>query len=118
VIVVAPNIPTSQVMWMWDDVRRGEDDQDADLDAQLCSPGDASPQSSRDEHDAFCVAAEPLRRAAAPTARLVDVPPSSRESPGPIGVALASGSKASVPCPRPRHIILPKQLAEAVYSRK
>jgi hypothetical protein len=53
-------------------------------------------------------------RAAAPTTRLVDVPPSSRELPGPIDVALASGSKASVPCPGPRHIILPKQLAEAV----
>jgi hypothetical protein len=58
---------------MWHDVRRlgGEDDQDADLDAQLCSPGDTSPQSSRNEHDAFCVAAEgcsphcPSRRRAA-----------------------------------------------------
>ena len=109
--------PTSQVMWMWHDVRRGEDDQDADLDAQLRSPGDASPQSSGDERDAF------LRRSRdasystkppTPTARLVDVPRSSRESSGPIGVALASGSKPSAPPPRPRHIIPPKQLADAV----
>ena len=31
----------------------GEDDQDADLDAQLYSPGNASPQSSGDGRDAF-----------------------------------------------------------------
>jgi hypothetical protein len=30
---------------------RGEDDQDADLDAQLRSPGDVSSQSSRDKRD-------------------------------------------------------------------
>jgi len=59
---------------MWHDVRRDEDDQDADLDAQLRSTGDASPKNSIDECDAF------LRRsgdashstnAASPTARLV-----------------------------------------------
>jgi hypothetical protein len=106
--------PTSQVMWMWHDVRRGEDDQDADLDAQLRSPGDASPQSSGDERDAFLRRsgdASYSTRAPAPTARLVDLPRSSRESSAPIGVALASGSK---PTPRPRHIIPPKQLADAV----
>ena len=100
---------------MWHDVRRGEDDQDADLDAQLRSPDDASPQSSGDERDAFLRRsgdASQSTKAAAPTARLVDVPRSSHESSGPIGVALASGSKASVP--RPRHIIPPKQLAEAI----
>jgi hypothetical protein len=109
--------PTSQVMWMWHDVRRGEDDQDADLDAQLGSPGDASPQSSGDERDAFLRRsrdASHSSRAAAPTARLVDVPRSSRESSGPIGVALASGSKPSAPSRGPRHIIPPKQLAAAV----
>lgn len=101
---------------MWHDVRRGEDE-DADLDAQLRSPGDASPQSSGDERDAF------LRRSGdashssqtpAPTARLVDVPRSSHESPGPTGVALASGSKPSTPLPGLRHIIPPKQLVEAI----
>jgi hypothetical protein len=102
---------------MWHDVRRGEDDQDADLDAQLRSPGDASPQSSGDERDAFLRRsgdASHSTKAAAPTARLVDVPRSSRESSGPIGVALASGSKASAPSPGRRHIIPPKQLADAV----
>ena len=107
--------PMSQVMWMWHDVRRGEDDQDADLDAQLRSPGVASPQSSGDERDAFLRRSRDASqgtRAPAPTARLVDVPRSSHESSGPIGVALASGSKASAPSPGPRHIIPPKQLAE------
>jgi hypothetical protein len=42
----------SQVMWMWHDVRRGDDDQDVDLDAQLRSPDYTSPQSSGDERDA------------------------------------------------------------------
>lgn len=102
---------------MWHDVRRGEDDQDADLDAQLRSPGDASPQSSGDERDAFLRRSGDAfhsSRAAAPTARLVDVPRSSHETSGPVGVALALGSKASTPSPGPRHIIPPKQLAEAV----
>jgi len=102
---------------MWHDVRRGEEDQDADLDAQLRSPGDASPQSSGDEREAFLRRsgdASHSTKAAAPTARLVDLPRSSHESSGPIGVALASGSRASAPSPGPRHIIPPKQLAEAV----
>ena len=102
---------------MWHDVRRGEDDQEADLDAQLRSPGDASPQSSGDERDAFLRRsgdASHSTRAAAPTARLVDVPRSSHESGAPTSVALASGSRASAPSPGPRHIIPPKQLAEAV----
>jgi hypothetical protein len=111
-----PEPPMSQVMWMWHDVRRGgDDDQDADLDAQLRSPGDASPQSSGDERDAFLRRSRDAShgtRAAAPTARLVDVPRSSHESSGPIGVALASGSKGSAPSPGPRHIIPPKQLAD------
>ena len=111
--------PTSQVMWMWHDVRRSraEDDQDADLDAQLRSPGDASPQSSGDERDAFLRRsrdASQSTKAPAPTARLVDVPRSSHESSSPVGVALASGSKAITPPPKPRHIIPPKQLAEAI----
>jgi hypothetical protein len=108
--------PTSQVMWMWHDVRGG-DDQDADLDAQLRSPDDASPQSSGDERDAFLRRsgdASHSTQAASPTARLVDVPRSSHEPPGPTGVALASGSKASSSRPGPRHIIPPKQLAEAI----
>jgi hypothetical protein len=102
---------------MWHDVRRGEDDHDADLDAQLRSPGDASPQSSGDERDAFLRRsgdASQSTRAAAPTARLVNVPRSSHETSGPVGVALALGSKASAPSPGPRHIIPPKQLVDAV----
>jgi hypothetical protein len=108
----------SQVMWMWHDVHRGDDDQDADLDAQLRSPDDASPQSSGDERDAFL---RPSRgashgaRATAPTARLVDVPRTSHDSSSPVGVALASGSKASAPSPGQRHIIPRKQLAEASF---
>lgn len=43
----------SSLIWMWHDVHEGEDDQDASLDAQLRSPGDASPQSSGDERDDF-----------------------------------------------------------------
>jgi len=90
----------SQVMWMWHDV--AEDDHDADLDAQLRSPGDASPQSSGDEREAF------LRRSgeasngardATSAPRLVDAPRTSHDSSGPIGVALALGSKASIPSP-------------------
>jgi hypothetical protein len=107
----------SQVMWMWHDVH-GDDDQDADLDAQLRSPDDASPQSSGDERDAFL---RPSRdssqgtRTTAPTARLANVPRSSHDSSGPVGVALASGSKASVRAPGQRHIIPRKQLAEASF---
>ena len=102
---------------MWHDVGRGEGDQDVDLDAQLRSPGDASPQSSGDERDAFLrrsADASHSSRAAAPTARLVDVPRSSHESSSPVGVALASGDKASARSSGQRHIIPPKELAEAV----
>jgi len=35
-----------QVMWMWQDVYESDDDQDADLGAQLRSPDYTSPQSS------------------------------------------------------------------------
>jgi hypothetical protein len=101
-------------MWMWHDVRRGEDE-DPDLDAQLRSPDVGSPQSSGDERDAFLRRsrdASHSAKAAAPTARLVDVPRPSHESSGPVGVALASGSKT--PSPGPRHIIPPKQLVAAI----
>jgi hypothetical protein len=110
--------PMSQVMWMWHDVHRGDDDQDADLDAQLRSPDDASPQSSGDERDAFLRRSRDASRgtrAATPTARLVDVSRSSHDSPNPVGVALASGSKASAPPPGQRHIIPRKQLADASF---
>jgi hypothetical protein len=105
-----------QVMWQWHNVRRSDDDQDADLDAQLRSPGEASAQSSGDERDAF------LRRSGdaahgtgdpAPSARLIDAPRTSRDSSGPIGVALATGSKPSIPYPGQRHIISREQLAKA-----
>jgi hypothetical protein len=47
------SIQVSQVMWMWHDVHKGDDDQDADLDAQLRSPDGASLLSNGDERDAF-----------------------------------------------------------------
>jgi hypothetical protein len=86
----------------------------ADLDAQLPSPSDASPQSSGDERDTFQHRSGDTShstKAAAPTARLVNVLRSSQELFGPIGSALASGKKASAPSPGLRCIIPLKQLA-------
>ena len=107
--------PTSQVMWMWHDVHGSDDDQDADFGAQLGSPDYASPQSSGDERDAFLrrtrTASDGARDASA-SARLVDAPRSSRDSSGPIGVALVARSKDEVPSPGRRHIISREQLAE------
>ena len=60
-----------------------------DRDAQLRSPGDASPQNSRDKRDAFLHCsrdASHSTKPAAPTARLIDMPWSSHEPPGPIGI--------------------------------
>ena len=111
----------SQVMWMWHDVRRGDDDQDVDLDAQLRSPDYASPQSSGDERDAFLRRSRDIpqgARTTPPTTRLADVPRSSYDSSRPVGVALASGSKASVPSLGQRHIIPRKQLAEASFPEE
>jgi hypothetical protein len=106
---------------MWHDVRRGDDDQEVDLDAQLHSPDYASPQSSGDERDAFLRRSRdvsPGARATAPTPRFVDVPRSSHDSSSPAGVALASGSKAGAPSPGQRHIIPRKQLAEASFPEE
>ena len=103
---------------MWHDVRRGDDDQDADLDAELRSPEYASPQSSGDERDAFLRRSRDVPqvvRDTAPTTRFVDVPRSSHDSSSPVGVALASGSKASAPSLGQRHIIPRKQLAEVSF---
>ncbi|KAH9063586.1 hypothetical protein EDB87DRAFT_1602476 [Lactarius vividus] len=127
--------PVGQVMWMWHDVHRNDYDPDADLDAQLRSPGEeGSPVVSGDEGDAF------LRRSGdrpdesrngEPTARLVDAPRSSQDSSGrPIGIALAAGagaakapasfgyksSRPSDTSDRGRHIISPEKLAEASVS--
>ena len=82
---------------------------------QLRSPDYPSPQSSGDERDSF------LRRSrgasdgvrdSTPSARLVDAPRTSRDSSGPIGVALVDEGKDKVLSPRRRHIILREQLAE------
>ncbi|KAH9050349.1 hypothetical protein EDB83DRAFT_1370116 [Lactarius deliciosus] len=122
-------------MWMWHDVHRNDYDPDADIDAQLRSPGEeGSPMVSGDERDAF------LRRSGdppddsrngEPTARLVDAPRSSQDSSGrPIGIALAAGAGAAMApapfgykSPRPsdtsdrgRHIISPEKLAEVPVS--
>jgi hypothetical protein len=100
-----------QVMWQWEDVHEGDDDQDADLGAQLRS---ASPQSSGDEHDSFLRrsrGASNGARDSASSARVVDAPRHSRESSGPVGVALADEAKDKVPSPRRRHIISREQLA-------
>lgn len=116
-----PEPPMSQVMWMWHDVRRGDDDQDADLDAQLRSPDDASPQTSGDERDAFLRRSrDPPHgaRAATPITRLADAPRSSPDLSGPVGVALASASKPSDPSPGHRHIIPRKQLAEPSFPEE
>ncbi|KAH9168668.1 hypothetical protein EDB89DRAFT_2245077 [Lactarius sanguifluus] len=127
--------PVGQVMWMWHDVHRNDYDPDADIDAQLRSPGEeGSPMVSGDERDAF------LRRSGdrpddsrngEPTARLVDAPRSSQDSSGrPIGIALAAGAgTAMAPAPfgykpprpsdtpdRGRHIISPEKLAEVPVS--
>ena len=110
-----PEPPTSQVMWMWHDVHGSDDEQDADLDTQLRSPGDASPQTSGDENDAFLRPSGEAyydARETTSSPRLVDAPPTSRDSSGPIGVALDQGSKASVPSTGRRHIISREQLAE------
>ena len=96
---------------------RDEDGQKADLDAQQCSPGDASSEGNGDERDVFlCRSGDDSHsiKAAAPTAHLVDMPCCSDESSGPIGIVLASCRQLSVSSPGPRHIILPKQHAEAV----
>ena len=116
-----PEPPMSQVMWMWHDVHRGDDDQDADLDAQLRSPDDASPQTSGDERDAFLRRSRDAShgaRAATPTARFVDLPRSSPDSSSPVGVALASASKPRDPSPGRRHIIPRKQLAKATFPEE
>ena len=121
-------------MWMWHDVHRNDYDQDADLDAQLRSPGEGSPTGSGDERDAF------LRRSGdapsgarngEPTARLVDAPRSSQDSSGrPIGIALTAGAGVAMASgafedksPRlsgashgGRHFISREQLAEASVS--
>ncbi|KAH9985671.1 hypothetical protein BJV74DRAFT_886229 [Russula compacta] len=110
-----PEPPTSQVMWMWHDVHRSDDEQDADLDAELRSPGDASAQTSGDENDAFLRPSGEAyydARETTSSPRLVDAPRTSRDSSGPIGVALSQGSKPSVPSPGRRHIISREQLAE------
>jgi hypothetical protein len=106
---------------MWHDVHRGEDDQDADLDAQLRSPDDASPQTSGDERDAFLRRSrDPSHgaRAATPPARLVDLPRSSPDSSSPVGVAVASASKPRDPSPGRRHIIPRMQLAKATFPEE
>lgn len=124
-----------QVMWMWHDVHGNDDyDQDADLGAQLRSPGEGSPMGSGDERDAFLRRsgdAPNASRNGEPTARLVDAPRSSQDSSGrPIGIALAAGggaAKASAPFGYKssrssgvgdggRHIISREQLAEAPVS--
>ncbi|KAI9452523.1 hypothetical protein F5148DRAFT_1331069 [Russula earlei] len=100
---------------MWQDVHEGDDDQDADLDAQLRSPGHASAQSSGDEREAFLRRSGDVVNGAkdvAPTARLVDAPRTSHDSSGPIGVALVTSSKASIASPEQRHIISPEHFAE------
>jgi hypothetical protein len=90
--------PTSQVMWMWHDVHR-DDDQDTDLYAQFHSDGEASPaspQSSVDEHNAFLRHGRDTShgtRDPQSTARLVDAPRRSHNPSGPTSFALASGSK-------------------------
>jgi len=72
-------------------------------------------QSSGDERDSF------LRRSrgasdgvrdSTPSACLVDAPRTSRNSSGPIGIALVDEGKDKVLSPRQRHIILREQLAE------
>jgi len=110
-----PDPPMGQVMWMWEDVHESDDDQDADLGAQLRSPDYASPQSSGDERDTFLRrsrGASNGARDSASSARLVDAPRTSRDSSGPIGVALADEGKNKVSSPRRRHIISREQLAE------
>ncbi|KAI9434361.1 hypothetical protein H4582DRAFT_1979281 [Lactarius indigo] len=127
--------PVGQVMWMWHDVHRNDYDQDADLDAQLRSPGEeGSPVVSGDERDAFLRRSEDPpdnSRNGEPTARLVDAPRSSQDSSGrPIGIALTAGAGAAmVPTPfgykssrpsdtsdRGRHIISHEKLAEVSAS--
>jgi hypothetical protein len=92
--------PMSQVMWMWHDVDRNDYDQEADLDAQLRSPGEGSPVASGDERDAFLRRSGDLpggTRNGEPTARLVDAPRSSQDSSGrPIGIALTAGAGAAI----------------------
>lgn len=104
-----------QVMWMWQDVHESDDDQDADLGAQLRSPDYASPQSSGDERDSFLRrsrGASHGARDSTSSARLVEAPRTSGDSSGPIGVALAKRGEDKVPSPRRRHIISPEKLAE------
>ncbi|KAI0246792.1 hypothetical protein BJV78DRAFT_1157633 [Lactifluus subvellereus] len=110
-----PEPPTSQVMWMWHDVPRNDDDQDADVDTQLHSAGEGSPQSSGDEHDTFLRHSRDAShgtRDAQSTARPVDTPRRSHESTGPIGIALAPVSKATAGDSGRRYIISREQLAE------
>jgi hypothetical protein len=104
--------PTGQVMWQWHDVHAGDDDHDADLGAQLRSPDDASPQSSGDERDAFLRRSRGTSTSARDMSPSVRGPRSSRDSSGPIGVALAGGGKPKVPPPGQRHIISREQLEE------
>ncbi|KAF8260598.1 hypothetical protein EI94DRAFT_887246 [Lactarius quietus] len=127
--------PTSQVLWMWDNVDRNDYDPDADIDAQLRSPGEGSPVASGDERDAFLRRSGDAPRGSRngePTARLVDAPRSSQDSSGrPIGIALTSGAsvvasgsygrkskspRMSSASDGARHVISREQLAEASGS--
>jgi hypothetical protein len=98
-------------MWMWHDVPRNDDDQDADGDTQLHS-AEGSPQSSGDEHDTFLRRSRDASHAttdAQSTARPVDTPRRSHESTGPIGIALAPATASDS---GRRYVISREQLAE------
>ena len=103
-------------MWMWHDIPRNDDDQDADGDTQLHS-AEGSPQSSSDEHDTFLCCSRDASHAttdAQSTAHPVDTPRRSHESTGPIGIALAL---ATVSDSRRRYVILRERLAVRTKMR-
>ncbi|KAI0261169.1 hypothetical protein BC834DRAFT_972946 [Gloeopeniophorella convolvens] len=123
--------PMGQVMWMWHDVERPDDDREADLGTELRSPGEGSPRGSGDEHDPFLRPSSdaPGAKEGEPSARLVDAPPASRDSTGPIGIALTAGTGTASTRPwgfkstptstsnvTERHIISRDQLSE-MYPR-
>lgn len=87
------DVAKGQVIWIWHDVPRDEDDRVLIPKHNYACPAMPRPQTAflRRGRDA-----SHRTKAAAPTARLIDVARSSHESFGGIGIALASGSKTSV----------------------
>jgi len=106
---------------MWQDVHESDDDQDADLGAQLRSPDYASPQSSgveRVERDS----SPPFQRCLQRCERFGILYP-SRRCPSHFAqffwshwLALTDEGEDKFPSPRQRHIISREQLAELSFD--